>query len=333
MAAMTCEDARDLFSARVDDALADDERAPLQAHLATCAACAREWDRFERTVALLRAAEPARAPAGFVDRVLAARPGPWYRRLARALLVPWPVKLPLEAAAVVLVAGLAIVVFQRSPELQQAARAPAPPAAVSTPPTDARATPPPVEPGASLPAAPPGPPVGSAAPTPAAPPAPPVGAPAPMPAVPPAPASPPAPSAADAPVAEPSQRRELAARDESRPRAAESERAAARQAAPSGTAPKSSEVARVAAAAEVHARLAVTDRAAAERGVGEVVASAGGRVAAREDADGATVLILTIAAERWDEVTRGLGALGTLRVDGRPPGASGPVRLTLRLER
>ena len=141
MAAVTCQDIRELFSARVDDALSADERARLDAHLATCAECAREWLRFERTVGLLRATEPARAPAGFVDRVMAARPRPWYRRLARELLVPWRVKLPLEAAAIVLVAGLAVMVFQRSPELQQAARLPAPPANVTPPSLEAPAPP------------------------------------------------------------------------------------------------------------------------------------------------------------------------------------------------
>jgi putative zinc finger protein len=133
MVAMTCQEIRELFSARVDDALDADERARLDAHLATCAECTREWQGFERTVGLLRAVAPARAPAGFVDRVLAARPRPWYRRLARGLFLPWAVKLPLEAAAIVLVAGLAVLVFQRSPELQQGARIAEPPAAVTAP--------------------------------------------------------------------------------------------------------------------------------------------------------------------------------------------------------
>ena len=143
---MTCHEARDQFSARADEVLTPDERAALEAHLATCGECRREWQRFAATVGLLHAVEPARAPAGFVDRVLgAARPQPWYRRLARTVFLPWSVKLPLEAAAIVLVGGLAVLVFQRSPELQQTAQAPAPVetqqyASQSAPPA-ARATP------------------------------------------------------------------------------------------------------------------------------------------------------------------------------------------------
>src|SRR5262245_65434182 len=98
---MTCHDAREQLSALIDDALGAAERGAVEEHLATCAECRRELERLRGTVALLRAAvEPARAPTGFVDRVLeAARPAPWPRRLFRALLLPWPVKLPIEAAA------------------------------------------------------------------------------------------------------------------------------------------------------------------------------------------------------------------------------------------
>jgi len=118
---MTCHDAREQLSALIDDALGAEERRAVEAHLATCADCRRELERLRDTVALLRAVEPARAPTGFVDRVLeAARPAPWSRRLVRALLLPWPVKLPVEAAAIVLVAVGVVYVFQATQGLQQA---------------------------------------------------------------------------------------------------------------------------------------------------------------------------------------------------------------------
>ena len=118
---MTCHDAREQLSALIDDALGAEERGAVEAHLATCADCRRELERLRDTVALLRAVEPARAPTGFVDRVLeAARPAPWSRRLVRALLLPWPVKLPVEAAAIVLVAVGVVYVFQATQGLQQA---------------------------------------------------------------------------------------------------------------------------------------------------------------------------------------------------------------------
>ena len=129
---MTCHDARELFSALVDEALSARERGDLDAHLGGCAECRRELERFQSTVALLHRVEPARAPAGFVDRVLAAaRPAPWYRRLLRAVFLPWPVKLPLEAAALVLVGVTVALLFRGTPELQQAARLETRPPAVS----------------------------------------------------------------------------------------------------------------------------------------------------------------------------------------------------------
>ena len=119
---MTCTETRDLFSALADDALTPGERAALDAHLAGCAECRRELAAFGRTVALVRAIDPAHAPAGFVDRVLAAaRPEPWPRWLARRLSAPWPT-LPLGAAALLLVAGLAVLLFRASPEQQETAR-------------------------------------------------------------------------------------------------------------------------------------------------------------------------------------------------------------------
>ena len=119
---MTCTETRDLFSALADDALTPGERAALDAHLAGCAECRRELAAFGRTVALVRAIDPAHAPAGFVNRVLAAaRPEPWPRWLARRLSTPWPT-LPLGAAALLLVAGLAVLLFRAWPEQQQTAR-------------------------------------------------------------------------------------------------------------------------------------------------------------------------------------------------------------------
>jgi hypothetical protein len=114
---VTCHDARELFSDWTDGVLSPGERALVDAHLAECADCRKELDRFRATVALLQQLERPRAPAAFVDRVLAAaRPGPWYRRLLDRLFLPLTVKLPAEVAALLLVAGLAVFIVERTPE-------------------------------------------------------------------------------------------------------------------------------------------------------------------------------------------------------------------------
>jgi len=120
---MNCHEARGLLSGWLDEALTAEERTRLGAHLEQCSDCRRELDRLTQTVSLLQRVERPRAPAGFVDRVLeAARPVPWYRRVLSGLFLPLAVKLPAEAAAVLMVGTLAVYVFQRTPELQQAAR-------------------------------------------------------------------------------------------------------------------------------------------------------------------------------------------------------------------
>ena len=382
---MTCHDARELFSARADDALSAAEQAELQAHLATCAECQREWARFEQTVTLLRGIAPAHAPAGFVDRVVAARPRPWYTRLARGLFVPWPVKLPLEAAAILMVAGLAILVFQQSPELRFASHLNEAPPPVALPPVPAKESPAPL-PQTEQPAqtelsfrpqelvrskgrsateqAPAAEPQRDVAPS--------VpderakkteatsavtrkeaelsseratgntlgtGAPAPAPATaPPSPATTPpmppsSPSATAITPSGPTAARAAPPRSavESTAKQATPERRAALGISPSDSG--------------LDARLAVKDRAGAEATVRDLVAHAGGRVVSRPDssqgagivrppadASAPPVLFLIVPADRWDEVRRGLEALGSLRVAGEKAENADQVLITLRLE-
>jgi len=137
---VTCHEARELFSGFVDDEMDARERSALDTHLVGCVDCRRELDRFRRTVSLVQALPPERAPAGFVDRVVTrARPAPWPVRLVRGLFVPWT-KLPLEAAAILLVGGLAVWVYQQTPEQQQSVRLEqAPPSAEAPAPVEAPA--------------------------------------------------------------------------------------------------------------------------------------------------------------------------------------------------
>lgn len=127
---MNCQAAYELFSVKVDDLLTSEQRSALEAHLRSCADCAREWERFRRAIGLLHGVEEARAPAGFAARVVeAAAREPWHRRLLRGIFFPLRVKLPLEAAALILVSTLVILLYRQAPELQRAAVAPPGPAA------------------------------------------------------------------------------------------------------------------------------------------------------------------------------------------------------------
>jgi hypothetical protein len=125
---MTCDEIRALFSDVADARLASGEQTTWDAHLVICPDCRREWASFQRTLGLLQGLPRHRAPTGFVDRVMsAAYPQPWPRRLARRLFVPLRVKVPLEAAALALLAFTGVYLVQRTPEMQQAMRDAEPP--------------------------------------------------------------------------------------------------------------------------------------------------------------------------------------------------------------
>jgi hypothetical protein len=333
---MTCDEARELFSARADDVITRDEVARLDTHLSGCAECRAEWARFERTVALVRGVEPARAPAGFVDRVLAATdPAPWPLRLVRQVFMPLRIKLPLEAAAVMLVAGLAVMTFQHSPEMQRVARqelerpaAPEPRAQppVPAPPSDAPAVAFRDAPAPSPPAPPHASPeearpkqsdervADSVARSDAAPPPPPVSAPEPTPAprsaLAPQPAAPAPSTVAQAPQrnAIESVRRESAAKSAAAPLAA-------------GARPTP----------DVTARLTVANRADAVMSLANIVQRLGGSERARRTETGASYVDLVIPRSAYEGFTREVSQLGSFTSEQHTSDLPTSVSVTVRV--
>jgi len=63
------------------------------------------------------------------------------------------------------------------------------------------------------------------------------------------------------------------------------------------------------------------------------VTQAAGRVVSQALDGDTTVLIVLIPADRWDELRRGLEALGPLRLTGQKIEGAGRLSVTLRLER
>lgn len=327
---MTCHhDARELLSALLDDALAGEQRVAVQRHVDGCAECRRELERLRQTVGLLHRLRPARAPVGFVDRVLeAARPTPRHKRLWRRLLLPLRVRLPLGAAALLLVAGLAVYVFERTPELQQAARQEAPGA---LPPEARRAEP--------LPPTAPLPPAG-AKPEPAS--------------------APPAPARTEPPAKEKA-RAQVEDRRKVEPAAPREEKSAAsgalieRESAtrdrvdaptPQRGSPPAAEKAEAArprqslaarapavlpAAPDVAGRLVVADRAEAMRALAEMAAKLGAsEVSRRAEAD-ESIVELALPRETYPALIEGLGRIGRWTVEREAAELPARVRISIRL--
>ena len=346
---MTCHDARESLSAFLDEALAPDERRQVAAHLEGCPDCRRELARLEQTVALLRRVEPTRAPVGFVDRVLeAARPRPWYRRAAAAVFLPFSVKLPAEATALVMVALLAVYVFERTPALQESARPEPIPREAAREKAGGAESPATLadraarEAYAKARAAQSQEPVtrkqeqdraDAASVRGAAQPAPPDAKPegareqaysrsesAPA-AVPPPVASAPAAPAPGGKVEE--ERRAADNRQSAREPSADATRGA--PAAPRLAAKR-------AAPSDVVAGIAVRDRDAAERDLAELIARVGGRETGRRREQEATVVEAVVPQARYAEFTQSLGRLGAWRVEAERSDLPAQVHVIMRLQ-
>ena len=349
---MNCHDAREWFSGWVDETLTAEEHAALAAHLAGCADCQHELRRFRGTVALLARVERPQAPAGFAARVVdAVRPIPWHRRLVARLFLPLSVKLPAEAAAVLLVGGLAVYLFERTPALQQAARQevsrpepPAPEAPMPTPP-----------PAAAPPESHPGPVAEVQRKAESKPksevttdrhvaelaPAKELGKTGEAPPPPPAAASTPDlvtggqkdTAAAGAPVA----RAPAAPPAESPARLSPIVKGRGDSAAEKATrAPAQLPLAPRAAmnalpAADVTGRLTVKDRGAAESALAELITHAGGALVSRRAESDGTLMDVVVPRARYAEFTQGLARIGTWLPQSEPAVLPPEVRVTLRL--
>jgi hypothetical protein len=327
---MTCHEARAALSALLDDELTRSERGEIEAHLAGCPECRRDLEGLRQTAALLHRIEPARAPRGFVERVVAtARPRPWYRRVVTAAFLPLSVKLPAEATAVVMVSLLALYAFERSPTVQQAARLEGPPGEtrpselgrseslaklderagraerLSPDRTEGRAAPgrraEPTQPGTLLSR-------DSSAPA------------APSPAQRSAGKTEPAPASPSGSPALP--------RAENRARARESAETTPRDSlGASGLSAKATR-----SPADVIARVVVKDREVAGRELGHLVTRVGGSLIERRRDGEAVIVEALIPRARYPDVVRGLASLGPSRIEFARPDLPAQIRILLRVD-
>ena len=117
---MNCEEVQEYLSDLLDRTLAVDRAQDIKDHLNSCSLCAEEMSRLaecRRLVSSLPAVEP---PAGFATRVMAkvreaANPPSLWERL----LLPLRIHIPLQAAALVLVAVLAAYIYQKEEPVQR----------------------------------------------------------------------------------------------------------------------------------------------------------------------------------------------------------------------
>jgi tol-pal system protein YbgF len=115
---MTCDEVRASFSDLYDGAMSSADLAHLRQHLQGCPACRAEWNTFQRAMQAVTDLGRAEPSPGFAARVRERLEAPpLWRRALRWLFLPLYVKVPLQTAALVLVAFAGLLLFQRSPEL------------------------------------------------------------------------------------------------------------------------------------------------------------------------------------------------------------------------
>ena len=136
---MTCDEAREAFTDLYDGTLSGPPLTVLSHHLDGCRACRLEWAAFRKAMQALGELRDEEPSPGFAARVVERIEAPsWWRRAIEAIVFPLRLKLPLHAAALVLLGVAGVWISQRSPELRQAvdlgAPAPAERSASSPPP-------------------------------------------------------------------------------------------------------------------------------------------------------------------------------------------------------
>ena len=143
---MNCPEAREAFSDLYDGTLSGPSLADLSRHLDGCPACRADWAAFRRAMQALKTLGDEEPSPDFAARVAERIEAPrWWQRVAATLVLPLRVKLPIHAAALVLLGLAGVWMSQRSPELQRAAVEHAP-VAKERPSPVTEAAPPPIPP-------------------------------------------------------------------------------------------------------------------------------------------------------------------------------------------
>lgn len=119
---MNCEEVQEYLSDLLDKSLGVERAEEIEAHLTSCSLCREEMARLAECRRLVSSLPEVEPPVGFANRVMtevleAAREPSFLERL----FLPFKIKIPLQAAAVVLIAVLAAYIYQKEPVPRESA--------------------------------------------------------------------------------------------------------------------------------------------------------------------------------------------------------------------
>ncbi|MBI5576513.1 MAG: zf-HC2 domain-containing protein [Deltaproteobacteria bacterium] len=122
---MECERIQDLLSDYLDGSISESGHADVSAHLRKCRICAETAGGLESTIRMLKAMPSMKAPPELAERIRreTERPAP-SKSLLKKLFFPAHVKIPIEAAAAILI-FLLVYGIQRTEQSSPPTPAPA----------------------------------------------------------------------------------------------------------------------------------------------------------------------------------------------------------------
>lgn len=119
---MNCRDIQDLLPAFREDILSPEEKRRITSHLSSCPFCSRSLADLKKAADLLKDLEEVEPPPFFEQRIMVQVQEEALREkgFLRKWFLPIHIKIPLQAMATVLIAVLAVYLYQKSePEMKQ----------------------------------------------------------------------------------------------------------------------------------------------------------------------------------------------------------------------
>lgn len=134
---MDCSGCRTRISLHIDSALPQEEQDALRDHLEVCDSCRTEWEELLKTREHLRNLDQVESPPWLTQRIMAKirEEAPPKKSIWQRLFYPLHIKIPLEAAASILIAVLVFSLHEKDDDLKHyAVTRPAPSQQEAAPP-------------------------------------------------------------------------------------------------------------------------------------------------------------------------------------------------------
>lgn len=119
---MTCQEIQNLLPAYREDILSLNEKSAIETHLSSCSRCRQSMADLKETAHLLKTLEEVEPPPFFEQRIMTqVREEAGRRRgILQKFFFPLHIKIPIQAVASVLIAVLAVTIYQNiEPEMKR----------------------------------------------------------------------------------------------------------------------------------------------------------------------------------------------------------------------